>query len=296
MEDGSCKCEDGYEDKGKCFRIRFEASIKVNSKNVVTVTFNETLQSTLTYQDFVIECKDVKNAKIEFKAISKSEYEFHVTSEDDIEAGSIFTVILKNQKLKSKKNSLYYKTDLSVKLFEVNAENPIVESLLSAAKKVVMASLAVTATFGIFGSTSFFWILLNTLQILTYLPLNSTPYTETLIKFFTFMNLLNLFPSISELLGIDINHSDPYLEARRYDIDSNLFLINVDIIVVQFMINVTIILLLVLGMLTLGGSWKARCYRWLQRYRYGYFLRLLTGIYLDFLIFSLVQIRTVSFT
>ena len=289
----NCKCKDGYQDLGRCSRKRFRAGIRVNSDNVVTIEFNSTLDKNLEYKDFIIDCSDVKDPKIKFKAVSSTKYEFHVTSNYEIKSGSEFKASLKDQSLESKDNSLYYKTDLIVNLHKAVPISDLSKTLTSNAQLAVGASLGTAALAGIFGSASFFWILLNTLQIITYLPLNSTPYTETLVKFFTFMNFLNLFPSIHELFGISVDGFDPYLEARRYEINTNLFLINVDIIVVQVMFNVAIIILLLLGMLLCGGSWKNRCFRWIQKYRYSYFLRLLIGVYLDFLVFSLVQLRTV---
>ena len=296
VNDLDCACKEGYDDFGMCIRKRFKASIKVDSNNVVTIQFNTTLSKTLKYEDFVIDCSDVKEPSIKFVAKSTSKYEFHVTSDYEIKSGSVFKASLKNQKLTTNDNSLYYKTTLQVNLHKAVPVSEASKVLLSNAQVVAGASLGAAATAGIFGATSFFWILLNTLQIITYLPLNSTPYTETLVKFFTFMNFLNLFPSIHELLGIGVKHSEPYLEARRYDLETNLFLINVDIIVIQFLVNVLIVVLLLAGMFLCGGRWKNKCYRWIQKYRYGYFLRLLTGVYLDFFVFSLVQLRTVWVT
>ena len=202
VDESNCACEDGYEDFGVCIRKRFQASIKVDSNNVVTIQFNSSLSKALEYEDFVIDCSDVKEPSIKFKAKSTAKYEFHVTSDYEIKSGSVFKASLKNLKLTSKDDSLYYKTTLQVNLRKAVPVSEASKILTSNAKVVVGASLGAAATAGIFGDTSFFWILLNTLQIITYLPLNSTPYTETLVKFFTFINFLNLFPSVHELLGI----------------------------------------------------------------------------------------------
>ena len=293
LNETHCACKTGYNDYGVCVRKRFIAEISVSIENVVVIEFNSTLDSLLRYEDFLIK-SSLKNLEIKFIAKNSAIYEFSVTSNENIEQGSEFNISIKNKKLKSSDNSLYYQTDLSVNLYKLESNNKLSKVLKSNTKSAVGAALGVAAFSGLFGSASFFWILFNTLQLITFLPLNSTPYPKDLVEFFTYLNLFNLFPSIYKLIGLKVDDSLPYFEARRFGINTSLFLVNIELIVVQFLINLIILVLLLLGSLIFKGKIRDKCLNKMQSYRYGYFLKLLTGGYIDFLIYALIQLKDVS--
>ena len=298
----NCKCKIGYSFTGACERNNFYANISINSDNVVTIEFSENPSDTLKIIDFTIDVEKIsKNEyEIEFKSKSIREYLFKVISSSGIPENCKITIKLNRASLTSENNSLYAKSELTETLYakttstskSKQSQNPTttISNLKNSAKPLTTATLASSAASSMFSNPSLFWILFNTLELISFMPIGSIPYPESLVTFFTYLNSLSIFPSPSSILGVAGEDYPAYYEARKYGIDTSLFLVNIDIILAHLILNLLFIALFFILRIFVARQFLNKL---LGKYRYRYFLKLMIVGSLDFSLFGLIQLRIV---
>ena len=82
------------------------------------------------------------------------------------------------------------------------------------------------------------WTLLNTIQIIQYIPLNSNPVTPELKAFITGLGQYNIIPNAFYYIFDSNTTGAPYLQASNYGFTTSVFLIN-------FGQNISILLLII---------------------------------------------------
>jgi hypothetical protein len=285
-----CECEKGYFGDKTCERRTFSAEVSVNGKNQVIVSFSEKVEPPLKVSNFNYKVTGLIQYEVEFEAISSDKYMFSINSPSDIPESCTFEVWVKEKSIYSENNSLYISTSLSVKLKKTETIDSRISNLRNIAKPLTTAVIIASAITGMLGHPGLFWILFNTLELISYAPIGAVPYPSSLVEFFTRLNALSIFPSPSSIVGLDGKSCPPYLEARRYGNDSCLFFVNVDVIVAQLILNVVVIFLFKGLKLWFFSRFFEKV---LKKYRFGYFLTLVVAASLDVSLFALVQIRSV---
>ena len=300
----NCSCKEGYTFKTKCIRNQFTASISIDKDNVVTILFSEILNITLESTDFNVNVEGISGYEIAFESKSSNEYLFKVVSSSGIPENCKISITLKKNFLTSQNNSLYTpsvmtetltpktsQTSESESISKQSRNSPTtISNIKASTKSLTTAALASSAATSMFTHPSLFWILFNTLELISYMPIGSVPYPASLISFFTYLNSLSIFPSPSSLFGLAGKEYPAYYEARKYGVNSCLFLVNIDIILTHLILNVIFIALLFILRIFVARQFIDRL---LGKYKYGYFLKLMIVGTLDFSLFGLIQIRIV---
>jgi hypothetical protein len=188
-----------------------------------------------------------------------------------------------------------YITYAKLPSYNPNIQKSSIQVIISSATPIINIATLSSIGFTLFLNPSATWTLLNFIQILIYMPLNSNKMTPNLRIFLTGFTGFNILPDI---LGSKVDgkaSSSPYLEARRYGVESSVFLKNTGKIFMIF--GTAIVAWPFLFALSRCGCEKIalKAMKILENYRYNFFLRFWIQNYLDILIYSLVQVRSVSF-
>ncbi|CAG9335957.1 unnamed protein product [Blepharisma stoltei] len=100
-----------------------------------------------------------------------------------------------------------------------------IQNQVSSGAKILVGSSIALAMFS--PNPSGLWTMLNTIQLLSYIPYANYPLTDKISAFFKSMNDFNIVPNLF-LLFVDENQGNtPYYQAKKYGYDSDLILVNV---------------------------------------------------------------------
>ena len=145
----------------------------------------------------------------------------------------------------------------------------------------------------ILGSPSSAWALINTIQIIAYIPLSSNPLTTRLRAFKIGLGDFNIIPNAFEYIFSTDSTSEPYLEARNYGIDTSVFWINIGPSFTIFILALLLWPFVYLISKCKLGKISVKMLKILGNYKYSFFLRFWTQLYLDVGVFALVQLKSV---
>ena len=153
-------------------------------------------------------------------------YYFSFTFYDYVKKGLLLNISVLDSPLISGYNNQLDKYVYSVGLYEYTPgyarTSAITNSTASAGQVVVATSISLA----IVSNPSAAWALLNTIQIIGYIPLNSNPLTPGLFAFITGLGQYNLIPNSFEYIFDSNTTGTPYLQASKYGFSTSVFLIN----------------------------------------------------------------------
>lgn len=147
---------------------------------------------------------------------------------------------------------------------------------------------------GIVSNPSFLWSLMNSLDVLAYMPIGNLRYTANTAKFFTTMGSLNVMPNPAEYMFTVSNESTPYSLAKNYGLSTSYVLYNSGLLVFNFIFCVSLIPILFLCTKIFKNKIGTKCSKLLKSYKYKYFLRFWLQGYLNFGFLAIVQLKSVK--
>lgn len=99
-----------------------------------------------------------------------------------------------------------------------------VKVLVNSTKTITKLIVGTTLVSGLISNPSCIWLRMNILEILTFFPLNSLPYSEPLMEFFDSINSINIIPNPASYFITTSNSSIPYQEAYKFGLAHHCFL------------------------------------------------------------------------
>jgi hypothetical protein len=154
-----------------------------------------------------------------------------------------------------------------------------------------MASSSVFTTLGIslMSNPASAWILVNTLQLISYLPISSNFMTTNIKNFCTALAGFNILPNpISYMFDEDAS-DPPNDDLQSAGIETSVFWVNAgqnaSVLILMIILCPFIVMLSKVPLTEMS----LKLQRILKNYRYGLFLRYWIQAYLDLAIFALVQ-------
>jgi hypothetical protein len=163
-------------------------------------------------------------------------------------------------------------------------------------KTAAEAKVVVSASIGcaIVGNPSTAWALINTIQLISYYPMNTNPLTPGLLAFFNNLGGYNILPNSMTYI-FDMNSaSPPYAEASNYGFISSVFFINIGSFVTSFLaITIFWPVAYILTKIKIGIL-AGETIKILGNYRYSFFLRFWTQSYLDLGFAAIIQLKAVT--
>jgi hypothetical protein len=160
---------------------------------------------------------------------------------------------------------------------------------------IVKAAASSSVLVALMSNPACFWVFMNTLEIISFLPLNDVPYSDQLEKFFTSFGTFNLIPNpLKDLVSFDESLT-PYSEAKNYGFDTSLFHINAGSYLINLAFFLILIPILYIGQKCCFRFLSEKCGKWLQNYKYNFFLRFWVQSYLNLTILAAIQLKSVIF-
>ena len=148
---------------------------------------------------------------------------------------------------------------------------------------------------GIVSNPSAAWAVLNTIQLISLMPLNYNPLTTGIKEFCSSLGGYSFISNpMPYIFSRDI-YDPAYEEAKEYGITTSCFWINIGPTIAVFV--GMLILWLIVWILTKINFGKIilKLIKNLGNYRYSVFLRFLAQAYLNTGLFSFIQVKSVIF-
>ena len=281
----TCECNQGYiEDKGFCNRVTFYANL-TKEDNTLRLEFSETLNQTLKLSDFELYTQN-KSIRFEFtmNTLSIAKYELNLDFNSYVTEGEAILLEFRSELL-SDSNFLFKSQTLQAQLSFFNPDDELTKKGRAIGETLVYVTASISGGAAALNmDPSAIWQVLNTIQILTYIPITSNPLTPTLKGYFKGLNLLQVVP---EPISYSSDTTNTHYYSREYGFSSNLFLANAGS-------NIAILLLVLLLWPVIWLTSKVSCLHkpcthLLRQYKFNVFIRYLIQSYLDLAIVCLIQ-------
>ena len=224
----SCLCNFGFErDNGVCSKLYFNAKIKIDSSNLISIYFSEELYSNSQMQNILITINSI-SSNYSLQSIDKTNYEISLIIDKDL-------IQLKNRKMNltfpssliSIRGSSLSQSSFSSRLFDtqISATNISTEKLKETAKSLAIASAVASLASGaiLMNPTSIF-NLLNLVELYSYSILYDLNYHQNFYDFIKSLKSSSKLPPLS--LPIKIKDQKIPKKFSDFGIDSSLLIIN----------------------------------------------------------------------
>jgi hypothetical protein len=284
---GVCECNKGKKmDNGKCKRKTFEMEFHISRYNEIFLNFDEALEVELL-SDMISLNSSTKNLEFRLKKLTKASYKLTLVDKITSRSRLNFTLIILYRPLYSvdaaEIKKYVYSSDLNQK--NVSQLNQRVSTASQIAAGAAFATSVVS-------NPATCWIVLNTIQLITYLPLASINYSEDSLDFFQAIGSYNTMPDFIEPLISRTSSEPPGERMERVGIESSVFWANFGKSAIVLLVYIGIIPLLLLG--TAFRLTRIRSLNALKNYGFSVFIRFFIQTYLDICLFSLIQMISVK--
>ena len=197
--------------------------------------------------------------------------------------------------LKILKKGLYSreKSKLLNYLMKVDINGKIDAGVQFAAGLKPAVQVAVSASVGIrlVANLAGLWSLINTIQLITYMPINAVPYSERLRDTSTALINYNVIPNVMALFCDEEATSRPSKQLKDFGIESSVMLINVGPIWMIFIYC----LISTIFYLVLAAVFKdsVKIQKFKTKYKFNLMIRFWIESYLELGIYALIQVKSV---
>ena len=284
-ENGKCVCLKAQKlENNKCVTQYFKLTISVGLNNSILLDFDENLESNLKTSSLKLY---VSGNSEDIILTKKNEKEYIV----DLKETQIFTISSAFSLEIS--SPLYSSNNSMLKNYEYYGDlSPSPKTQFAKAMKSTMKGV-MTSTFAsaMVSNPASCWILINTIQIIIYLPLSPINYSTKILEFLQALAGYSILPNLMEYMFDAETSSKPIQRFQRVGLSTTVFWINIGQNFVMLIFNLSIWPFLILG--SKFPYISGPCFKLLQNYKYSLFLRFWIEVYLELGLFSLIQIQSV---
>ena len=276
----------------------FQANLTTQTNNLLNLSFSEELKTSLKKQDFELLLEN-NTASYTLEEFSLAEYKIEIAFNSHVEGGEVVQILF-NTDILSSLNHTLAKNEIKSQLYEAKStqETPIYsKEAESSGQQVAGGSLLGGASISLITSNpSGLWIMLNTIQLLSYLSISNNPLTPTLRGFFKGLNLTVGIPSLFNLVieSSQSPNTDKY--SNDYGFKSKLFLINAGLTITIFC-SLLVAWPFIWLLSKCKASWVEKaCKFLLKKYKFTLFIRFWVQSYMDLAIVCFIQLSSFSST
>jgi nucleoid DNA-binding protein len=294
--DGKCGCLSGFQVKNNvCKRIHFTMDIKVNKKNHLLLSFNESLLRTLNKKSVKIELENF--GKLDFKLFTKNNRDFIVALKINrsIANGEKVSIELKPTIFSHRNSTLkiyHYSAFLNEFEFIQQDTQEFIKKFQTVSRSLVAAAFA----FSFISNPAAAWAMIGTLQLLPYIPLSEN-YDDLVSKTFLISaGSFNVLPNLMIYMFSDNSSSAPYKQARSIGIDTSVFWINIGELVLPLMVIVSFWPVIFLSSRLNYKPVTKKLEKVLKNYKFSVFIRFWIQSHLDIGIYSIINLKSVKIT
>ena len=283
LKNSTCDCIQGYKFNLNCTRILFSASLSVNSKNLCTLSFNESLNSSLSTSDIILKLNN-ESPSYKFKEISKSEYQItpQITS---LKSGS--TIIVEFISIiESSENSLletkYLEGNLTKtqQMIEQEELDEKADKSKSLAKNISIVLACLLSFFGVsfsnlFGIFEFF----NSVEMIYTVYLFDNELNPVLSEFLIGIKVIDFIPTpLSLLISEDVGGKTSE-KMKNFGFRTSLAFVYLDAHIMGFFL--TSIAMIVLSLISSSCKLKLQ-----KKLKFGFYLRFWLQSYFELMVAS----------
>ena len=226
----TCSCNEGFKQNTTFCEIDyFYYSITVEEDNDLFLRFTSPLEKNLTASDISIK---LVNTSITYEYFMEkqtpSKYFITFKFETHVKQGEVFYLeLIEESSLRSFSDQYLYSQEFQGKLNEYSPAWKEFQQGANAGEATGTVILTTGMTTGIINpDPAALWSTLNTIQILSLVPLTSIPLSPRLSGFFTGLSRTSFIPNFAEYL-VDKNITNKHKRSYDYGIRSKVFLYNV---------------------------------------------------------------------
>ncbi|OMJ83264.1 hypothetical protein SteCoe_15852 [Stentor coeruleus] len=288
-------CQKGYyQEDGECVGKYFSAVTSVSNLNKIGFLFLDETENVI--DSYLMKISLLPAYSFSYKMFIKNSTYFYLTLEfgSDIPEKTKLIIDLSENTIFSKSEKMLDEYIYNIELYEYSeylnsAEaKTITKSVSSGSKAITTISIGS----GIISNPSAVWSLINTIQIISYISLGSAPLTPRLKNFLGSFGQYNIAPNVAYYIFAPNSTSEPYLEARRFGLQTSVFWLNTgSMFTIFFVACVLWPVLLILSKFKLFENRKLT--KIIENYRYSFFIRFIIQTFLDVGIYAIIQIRSV---
>jgi hypothetical protein len=256
--------------------------------------FNESINSTLDKSLVNVSVSESKRFSFDISLVSKKKVVLTIYPLETIPKNTTLTVKVLKNPFFSEKGSLLLKYQKSIQLDEIAYEEATAQlsQVAKVAKPLAQTSVSTGLGVSMISNPASAWLLINTLQLILYLPISKNSLTPGIRKFCTSFGDINFLPNPIQYIFSKSSTEKPSKNQQNTGIETSVFLINGgQNLGVILMLLVLYPFILIISKMPLGRITLAM-FKMLKNYKYGIFLRYWIQAYLDLGIFALVQIRS----
>lgn len=269
----------------------------VDKQDNLLISFEKDLYNSLAFEDFSIS--NEKSINLEFSLQPKylPIYNFTIITLEPVPENIEICIKVTKKNIKSIDNFYFDYSPLYVNLSNASYVFPsaqYIKTIVSATSTTTYTVWGSVLVVGLISSPSFLWALMNTKDILAYLPLNRIPYTERVVEAFPTVGTLNFAYNPGKYIFTLSSSPEPYLEARHFGIKTTYFLHNCGMWFTFLILYVSVIPIIYIGTHIKKDFISKKCETLLSNYRYSFFLRFWVQGYMNLGFLSIVQLRSVN--
>ena len=289
MNRGKCECDSGCQSQNSTYQKKlFYCEIQINEKNRILLEFSESIKnSTLVDKSvFKINSKIYKTIIIE-----RNNKAFILIPDPPIKNKRKinFRIEFYNDEFYSNLNSTLANSSFVGYFY---AENSTIDFENSKLKQVVQPSIIVAASISIASNPTALWSLLNSIQLLSFMPLNSINYPKDLKEISNGFINYNMIPNLFEQ-NLDPNSTKlPYKQAFELEILTSVVLINMgkNVMILGFML----IIIVTIGTSVIVFPRNDNIKKLFNKIKFNLVLSFFMQLFLEGGIYSAIQIKVVN--
>ena len=287
---GSCSCLPGYsqsQDNRTCIEKYFYSNLKITSNQNLILTFNESLSASLRESDLRIRIKHVKY-DFYLKQSNISSYKLIIIGLNSINKTLDVELKILKKNIYSRKKSKLFNYVIIGKIYPSSKTGIDFGSGLGPATQIAVAS---SVGIAMVSNPAGLWSLINTIQLITYMPINAVPYSTRLEDTATSMMNYNIIPNLFSYISNKNATKIPNNEVRDFGIDSSVIVLNIGSIWMVFITSAFSTFLLFLLARYFKRSEKIQ--NLYIKSKYNILIRFWIESYLELSIYGFIQVRAV---
>jgi len=291
----TCECGIGFQkNQSSCVENYFHASVEVSQNNKLTLSFTEDLQKNLSTSDYRILIEDL-DFTVGMERKNNRTLMIDLVTEEKIPQDKPFTLEFYNSSaIVSTNKEVLYEESLKGTLNEYDPYSGKTKQAIkvSEAATLIVLGIALAASF-LNPNPAGLWSVVNTLQILSYIPIAAYSLSPMLYGFFRAMKDIIPVPNVFEYILDGNSFKNQHKSSYDYGLESSyIFLTTGESLT---MLLGVLLLLPFIWMFSKCGFRRIRRFfaKTLREYRYGVMVRFWIEAFLEVCVGCTIQLLNI---
>jgi hypothetical protein len=285
VSQGLCVCLKGQDLVNEiCQNKYFELEIAVLSNNTLHFQFSEELE--LMLNESAVDLSIFGEEKLlKIVEVDRNRLMVSMKNVDFFNVSTPFSIYIESPIYSANNSQL-----LTYEYFGNFPASPPT-AFAQAVKSTIKGIMASSFASAMMSNPASCWVLINTIQVIIYLPLCPLKYSMEILEFLQALAGYSIVPNILELFFDAKASSKPIDRVQRVGLTSTVFWVNIGPSAVILIVYIALLPFAFVGSKLPYIS--ETCLNFLKNFRYSIFIRFWIEVYLEAGIFALIQIQSV---